>query len=93
MVSSLFILRVISHLCPEIHATTNLGEIVKIANKAMQSLVGDFDNFTNFTSNQQVNANDKTRGPPLQLANMANLTNVTNSLTLADERGTCARGI
>ena len=34
------------------------GDIVKWANKAMQSLDGNFDNFANFASNQQVNAND-----------------------------------
>jgi len=40
-----------------------VSEIVKIGNKALHFLVGDFDNFANFASNQQVNANDKTRGP------------------------------
>ena len=53
-------------------------EIVKIANKPLHCLAGDFDNFANFASNQQVNANNKTRRPPLQVSNMANFTNMVN---------------
>ena len=55
-----------------------VGEIVKIANKAFHCLAGDFDNFANFASNQQVNANNKTRRHPLRVSNMANLTNMVN---------------
>ena len=66
------------------------GETVKIASKALHCLTGDFDNFS---SNQRLNANNKTRGPHLQaanmaslmkmadLANMVNLANVANSPT------------
>ena len=34
--------------------------------------------YDNFASNQRLNANNKTRGPPLQAANMANLTKRVN---------------
>ena len=36
-----------------------VGEMVKIANKALHCFTGDF---ANFASNQQLNANNKTRG-------------------------------
>ena len=55
-----------------------VDEVVKIANKALHCLAADFDNFANFASKQQVNANIKTGEPPLRVSNMANLTNMVN---------------
>ena len=52
-----------------------VGEMVKIANEALHCLAGDFDNFV---SNQRLNANNKTRGPRLQAANVANLSKRVN---------------
>ena len=64
-----------------------VGEIVKIANKALHCLAGEIDNFANFATNQQVNANNKKRRPPLRVSNMANLTNMVhfaNKVNLAN---------
>ena len=58
--------------------TTKLAKLSKLPTRLFIALPSDFDNFANFASNQQVNANNKTRRPPLRVSNMANLTNMVN---------------
>ena len=59
--------------------------MVKIANKALHCLAGDFDNFA---SNHRLNANDKTTEPHLQAANIANWTKMLNLANVATSPAT-----
>ena len=64
---------------PENARKNEFGEIVKMANKAAQSLVGILTFLP--TSPATNKSMQMTSGPPLQVPNMANL---TNAVTLVD---------